>query len=123
VQQNDSEYSSSRYVCKLKGILEAMAENTLSIDDYPSVLPMPFGTTGSAASVRTKAIRRTSRWGADKKKAGFSGPRQIVFIAGGMCYSELRSAEEVMNNGEREFILGSTYFLKPAEYLKDISSL
>jgi len=124
--KQDSEYSSSRYVCKLKGILEAMSENNLSIDDYPSVLPLPFGTTGSAASVRTKATRHKSRFGGSdqmKKSKSFVGPRQIVFMAGGMCYSELRSAEELMSLGEREFILGSTYFLKPADYIKEVSTL
>ncbi len=126
VARHDSEYSSSRYVCKVKGILEAMAENNLNIDDYPSLLPLPFGTTGSAASVRTKSTRHKSRYGGSdqiKKSKAFSGPRQIIFMVGGMCYSELRSAEEIMSNGEREFILGSTIFLKPADYIKEISSI
>jgi syntaxin-binding protein 1 len=126
VARHDSEYSSSRYVCKLKGILEAMAENNLSVEEYPSLLPLPYGTTGSAASVRTKSTRHKSRYGGSdqiKKNKAFLGPRQIVFMVGGMCYSELRSAEETMCQGEREFILGSTHFLKPAEYIKEFGAI
>ena len=56
--KQDSEHSSSRYVCKLKGILEAMSANNLNIDDYPSVLPLPFGTIGSAESFRRRTRTR-----------------------------------------------------------------
>jgi syntaxin-binding protein 1 len=121
--EDDSEYASSRYVPKVKTLLAAMAENTLDVDEYPSVLPMPEGSSGSAASVRTKTTRSRGRWGNDKKTAGFSGPRLLVFIAGGASFSELRSAEEVMASGEREVMIGSTAFLKPDEYLQNVLTL
>lgn len=122
VTNDDSEYASSRYAPKAKVLMTAMAENTLDMDEYPSVLPMPVGTTGSAASVRTKTAR--SKKGGNIAGGGvFSGPRQIVFLAGGLSFSEVRSAEEVMASSEREFIIGSTHFLKPDEYLHGVSQL
>jgi syntaxin-binding protein 1 len=38
---DESEYAASRYVPKLKFILEDWATNNLSLDEYPSVMPMP----------------------------------------------------------------------------------
>mmetsp|Transcript_37856 Transcript_37856/g.55757 ORF Transcript_37856/g.55757 Transcript_37856/m.55757 type:complete len:655 (+) Transcript_37856:107-2071(+) len=122
-QQNDSEYASSRYVCKLKGILESMATDNLSVEDFPSVLPLPAGGGGTAASVRTRSARPTSRWADSKKKTTFTGGRQIIFMAGGMCYSELRAAQELMISGDKEIILGSTGFLNPSEFIKELSTL
>jgi hypothetical protein len=36
-----SEYTDSRYVCSLKEVMEQLVEGELSVDAYPSVLPMP----------------------------------------------------------------------------------
>ncbi|GMH84407.1 hypothetical protein TrVE_jg5150 [Triparma verrucosa] len=55
----------------------------------------------------------------------FTGGRQIVFQIGGVCHSEIRAGYEVMagNKGGKEVIVGSTSFIKPAEYLEYIKSL
>lgn len=117
---NESEYSSSRYTCALKTILEDMANDRLSVDQYPSILPLPPGKTGTAASVRTRTAGRWARQknGTAGTKKTFTGGRQMVFVAGGLCYSELRCAQEVMGRGDKEVILGSTCFLNPKEYFQ-----
>uniref|UniRef100_A0A7S3QD01 Uncharacterized protein n=1 Tax=Chaetoceros debilis TaxID=122233 RepID=A0A7S3QD01_9STRA len=51
------------------------------------------------------------------------GSRQIVFMAGGACYSELRAANELMEKGGPEVILGSTHFIDPSTFVKSIASL
>lgn len=118
---NDSEYASSRYACALKAILEDMTHDRLSVDKFPSILPLPTGKSGTATSVRT---RKTSRWSRNEKpkKKTFQGGRQMVFVAGGMCYSELRSGQEVMTRGDKEIILGSTCFMNPAEYVQALKN-
>jgi len=120
--QDDSEYATSRYIPKIKPLLTALAENTLDLEIFPSVMPMPIGSSGSAASVRTKTNRKGTRFG-DKKKGGYSGPRIITFIAGGASFSEIKCAAEVMAACEREVIIGSTSFIKPDEYLRDLLML
>jgi len=141
-EENDSEYSSSRYVCNLKETLQKMQDGTLSIQEYPSVQPMPdLDDTGrnsrNAPSVRQN-VRQSARQGKSNKsdkfrkpkfsgkdsvKKQFSGSRHIVFIAGGMCHSEVRCAQELMDKGGPEIILGSTRFISPSQLMDDLATL
>uniref|UniRef100_A0A7S3QDU7 Sec1-like protein n=1 Tax=Chaetoceros debilis TaxID=122233 RepID=A0A7S3QDU7_9STRA len=141
IADSGSEYSSSRYACTLKDVLSKMAHNELSFDEYPSIYPMPeesMVSTGSGgvgsgkssvsasgiASVRGKTSSKfksySSSTSAVKK---IDGSRQIVFMAGGACYSELRAANELMEKGGPEVILGSTHFIDPSTFVKSIASL
>lgn len=133
---DESEFESSRYTPPLKRILTELISNSLSMEDYPSVVPMPTlpKSTTSASSAR----RRGGEGSARKKAAGskwsktdspstaitnFSGARSIVFMIGGLSYSELKVSREVMEKESREVMIGSTAFLSPKEFLEDISSL
>lgn len=100
----------------MKTILEDMVQENLDIEEYPSVLPLPISDGGVATTVRKKK-------GAKGDQKVFTGPRKIVFVAGGMCYSEIRAAEEIMYTSGREVILGSTNFLNPTEYIENLRSL
>lgn len=134
----ESEYSTSRYVCLLKMIMQEMNEGTLSLEEYPSVVPMPDegSSSGTAASARNRQsisgsarrdTSRASRWSRQEakpvKRNTYSGARQIVFMAGGLCYSEIRSVYEVMESGEKEFIVGGTRFLNPRQFARELSTL
>jgi len=133
----DSEFANSRYVPPLKHILEEAIQHRLSFDDYPSVAPMPemHGTgSGSAHSARKRpdgSARRggaTSRWQravpAEKtKEESYQGGRLIVFVVGGMCFSELRVARDVMAKESKEIIAGSSAFLKPKQFIDLIRRL
>ena len=133
--ESDSEYSSSRYVCLLKSIMEDAAQGKLSVEDYPSVLPLPDAESMLAPTAKSisKSVRKpsmnafsastaTQSTNAGKKKVA-SGGRQIVFMVGGMCYSELRSAREVMNTTGNEIVIGSTRCITPKDFLDDLNSL
>jgi len=126
---NDSEYAACRYVTNVKSILDAMVNDRLSQDTYPGTQPLPTFKTTTAASVRTRTAgnqTKTSKWSRDKKKnkkKTYTGGRQIVFIVGGICMSEIRSGYELMEVGEKEIILGSTEFLDPELYLEQLRKL
>lgn len=142
---DDSEYASSRYVPPLKSTLMDLVSNQLSIDDYPSVVPMPqlpsTKSTGAASARRrgkgadgTASARKkkgaTEKWNrtgttgaATKTTTTFTGGRNIVFMVGGLSFSELRVAREVMEKESREIIVGSTKFLSPNEFMKDLATL
>ena len=142
--ESDSEYSSSRYVCLLKSVMEDATQGNLSVDDFPSVLPLPDAESMLAPSSMTKArsVRKSSGsagWSktsgggnsggggsgaasGGKKKSTHAG-RQIVFMVGGMCYSELRSAREVMNSTGTEIIIGSTRCISPKNFTDDLHCL
>jgi syntaxin-binding protein 1 len=130
---NDSEYTSSRYVCEFKSILQQLAEKTLSPDIYPGTVPLPDeGTSvGVAQSVRmttvSSSVRKTpstlNRSRINDAKKLNDKPRIIAFVLGGACFSELRSAQEIMDKFGSEVIIGSTNFITPEDFVNELASL
>ena len=128
------EFINNRYVCDIKGIIQLMQDKQLSLEEYPSVLPMPqdalidtSGTGGSSSgfgSLRATGSRfNTAKNSVSEKTTSvpkFHGSRQIIFVAGGACYSELRSVQELMDKGGPETLIGSTTFLKPSDFFHDM---
>lgn len=112
--------------------------NNLDVNAYPPVRDLPQGH-GSGAGAATSARKRgvegsarkggaTSRWQKSNAREGtkdesYQGGRVIVFVIGGMSYSELRVARDVMAKESREVIAGSTVFSKPDEFLDDLRRL
>ncbi len=125
--ESDIEYSTSRYACDLKGIVTQSQTNSLSFTDYPSIYPMPNeGNNTSMISTGVASVRsQTSRYSSRKTTSTRSvvKTRMIVFVAGGACYSELRAANEIMEKGGQEVIIGSTHFVNPSEFTQNLSSL
>merc|ERR1711862_419911 len=124
VNTTESNYGGMRYAPDVKKLLGQMLKDQLSPDDYPGTQPLPTFKTITAESVRSRGTSsiKNSKWNKDKKKKkkAFTGGRQIVFILGGMCMSELRSGYECMDGGEKEIIMGSTEFLSPNTYLEEV---
>jgi syntaxin-binding protein 1 len=139
----ESEYASSRYSPPFKTILMDLVSNQLSTDEYPSVIPMPMSAsstvgTGSArrrgkggmeGSARNKG-GATDKWGkvgssttSQANGSNYVGGRSLVFMVGGISYSELRVARDVMQKESREIITGSTKFISPSDFLSDLHSL
>jgi Sec1 family len=154
----DSQFAATRYVPAIKSILTDLCNDELSIESYPSVLPMPAtassqagrssgarnstvssarkSTTGAASSAR-KPGGASSKWAANSSSLGSSasstsrtggplaltGARNIVFMVGGLCYSEMRVAREVMEQSSREIIIGSTSFISASEFIDDLGKL
>eukprot|EP00980_Cylindrotheca_fusiformis_P017848 scaffold5653_cov147-Cylindrotheca_fusiformis.AAC.10 len=137
--EDESEYASSRYVPMLKDILNELVTNALSLDDFPSVVPMPpsaataTGSAKSARSARDKSSARknkgsTGKWGRGDAKSGnqaiaFTGSRNLVFMVGGLAYSEMKVARQVMQKESREIMIGSTDFMNPEDFMKALESL
>lgn len=134
--EEESEYASSRYVPPLKGILKALVSNQLDFQEYPSVIPMPassasssVGVTSSARSSRKKGGASTDKWGKSKSsgdskgKGSYEGGRNIMFMVGGLSFSELRVTRDVMEKQSREIIAGSTKFVSPEEFMDDLKTL
>lgn len=135
----DEEFAGTRYKPVLKSILtDMLVDESLSFEEYPSVLPMPEATasTGAASSARRKkggegSARRKNDGGKWNQKGGrkktdhatFTGGRAIVFMVGGLCYSELRVTREIMSEYNREVVIGSTSFVNAEEFMEDLSTL
>ncbi|CAJ1966915.1 unnamed protein product [Cylindrotheca closterium] len=136
-EEEESEYASSRYVPILKDILDDLVANTLSLDDFPSVVPMPPSATVASGSKSARSARSAkpsarakgaSKWGKGDAKAGaeaiaFTGSRNLVFMLGGLAYSEMKVARKVMEKESREIIIGSTDFMNPEDFTNALQTL
>jgi hypothetical protein len=111
------------------------------MEEYPSVVPMPDMPSSSSAA--GSARRGGSAKGSARKKKGasskftrstgaetssgsvgnFQGPRGIIFMVGGISYTEIKVSRDVMEKEGKEIIVGSTSFLSPAEFLSELESL
>ena len=83
------------------------------------------GNNVSMASSGVSSVRQSTSRYSSKKSKSISGSktRMIVFVAGGACYSELRAANEIMEKGGQEIIMGSTHYINPTEFTQDLSNL
>ena len=123
-----SEYNSSRYACDLKETLHKMDQHRLSISEYPSIYPLPelppetISQTG-VSSARSKASKYSKNTNKNGTPASGGGSRQIVFMVGGVCYSELRAAEELTAAGGSEVVIGGTSFITPGSFVDDLASI
>jgi syntaxin-binding protein 1 len=136
----------------LKTILTEVVTGQLSLEDYPSVLPMPdvaprqsaagvksaragagaasVRKSGAASSVR-KSAGPSNRWskssGSDATRStgptSYSGGRTIVFMMGGLSYSELRVCREVMMKESSEIVCGSTALVSANDFIDDLALL
>ena len=83
------------------------------------------GNSVSMISTGVGSVRsQTSRYSSNRRSnTNTVKTRMIVFIAGGACFSELRSATEIMEKGGQEVIIGSTHIVNPAQFTQDLASL
>jgi syntaxin-binding protein 1 len=93
-------------------------------------LPVQGDMGGSVRSARRGGGKAAaeSRWGSNEgsgaaAKKKFTGGRQIVFVVGGVTYSEVRGAYESMKEGSKEVVVGGTSFITPADFLAGLEAL
>jgi len=140
----DGMYELSRFVPRVKGILNHLVSGDLSESDFPFLdVSGSAATSGGDDKKKKKSLKAAPKW-ADKSKSsvmpgGGSGastsqgedyvgasdadPRFIVFIAGGMTYSEARSIYEVSVASSKNCYIGSTQFLTPPSFVFELNTL
>lgn len=109
-------YQLSRWTPYVKDLMEDILDEKLDQRQYPFLSNRPMGGSGfTGTSARPTWHRNTGQ------PAARSGPRLIIFIIGGVCYSEMRSAYEVTAiNKKWEVIVGSDQILTPKSFLNNL---
>lgn len=119
---NEQTYQMSRWTPVVKDIMEDAVEDKLDNKHFPFLLgrqvPTGFGRP-------TPTSQRYGHWHKEKNALNVKQvPRLIVFIVGGMTYSEMRCAYEVTNEYKNwEVIIASDHIITPLQFLKDCRSL
>lgn len=117
----EGEYADTRHICLLKAYLAQLLAGNLPLDKFPAMGP---SMTTSAKS-EAKSVRKfgaASKFG-KKDNVQFSGGRNLIFVAGGAAFAELRTTYELMQKEQKEVIIGSTHITNPSQYLVDVGSL
>lgn len=131
----DSEYDLSRFRPLLKTVLEDMFASKLDTSIFPYIQD-PTGPTSPTAKAATSAppaatsLRNKPMWTKGGNKAAGVGAqradnrqRVFVFVAGGMTYSEMRSAYELSRELGKDIYIGSTHTITPEEFIGDLQTL
>ncbi|XP_049781697.1 protein ROP isoform X1 [Schistocerca serialis cubense] len=113
-------YQMSRWTPVIKDIMEECIEDKLDPKHFPFL-------AGRAApsGYHPPTSARYGHWHKDKgQQAVKNVPRLIVFIVGGVCFSEIRCAYEVTNTVKNwEVIIGSSHIMTPEDFLSNLTNL
>jgi len=121
-------YQVSRYVPVLRDYLEDLCSGDLSPSTVPFVGDEPKdGGASKDSAPKAKSLKTVSRkkQSKDKLKGESSeqrGARIIVFIVGGMTWSEVRTAYDMTKLEGREVLIGSTHIITPASILDEVAA-
>ncbi|XP_016340061.1 syntaxin-binding protein 3-like isoform X1 [Sinocyclocheilus anshuiensis] len=117
-RSDEETYKVSRWTPIIKDVMEDAVENKLEVKDWPYQSECPSAWNGSRAVSARQKHKGSSP---DDLR---SGSRLILFVLGGVTYSEMRCAYEVTHaNKSCEVIIGSTHILTPRSLLEDIYKL
>ncbi|KAI0629391.1 Sec1-like protein [Trametes polyzona] len=130
---NEEEYELSRYKPVLRTVLEEHVSNKLDPTLFPYVKDAPTAATPASSLRSSPAIQPAVSLRSQKPswhKAARGGAthqdtrqRILVFVAGGMTYSEMREAYLLSKSLNKEIIIGSTHALTPSQFVDDLKVL
>ncbi|KAG1460623.1 hypothetical protein G6F55_004054 [Rhizopus delemar] len=131
--QQEVPFDLSRYVPVVKRIVEGHIDGTIDQRLFPNnirTVKQQNLRKNTAEAVKEVPKLRVYKTQWHKKSTGAnaapkppSGPPVIIFIVGGMTYSEIRSAYELAETFDREVYIGSTHIITPDKFVQDISQL
>jgi len=120
-------YQMSRWTPVVKDLVDDSIEGKLDPQHFPFHKQRQESHLKSAPT-----SARYGQWHKDKEKTAAGGaaasktvPRVIVFMVGGVTYSELRCAYEITNERKKswEVIVGGSHIVTPAKFLDDVKGL
>ncbi|KAF9937959.1 vacuolar sorting protein VPS33/slp1 [Modicella reniformis] len=122
VAEDDIEYDLPRYSPVIKSIVDGVVNGTLDRNQYPYTLaPDELETIQAKKTVRS--LRSAQPTFHHKGRRNEPQGRLIIFIAGGVTYSEIRMAYEMAATHNWDILIGSTHIMTPPSFMDDMKIL
>eukprot|EP00095_Tigriopus_kingsejongensis_P005335 maker-scaffold779_size98098-snap-gene-0.24 protein:Tk05335 transcript:maker-scaffold779_size98098-snap-gene-0.24-mRNA-1 annotation:"protein rop" len=121
-RMTEQTYQMSRWTPMVKDIMEDSIEDKLDNSHFPFLGGQRQGSNLKTAPTSA----RYGHWHKDKSQGASQKnlPRLIVFIMGGVTFSEMRCAYEVTNDKKNwEVIVGGSHIINPTAFLDDVKAL
>ncbi|KAL5531405.1 hypothetical protein ACEPAG_4282 [Sanghuangporus baumii] len=128
----DEEYDLSRYKPVLQTVLNDHVAGKLDTSVFPYIKDSPLQQTRAAAPhpppVQTTSLRSAKPTWHKPSRPGATHVQEVrerllVFVTGGMTYSEMRTAYERASVLQRDVIIGSTHAITPESFMDDLKVL
>ncbi|KZV96352.1 Sec1-like snare protein [Exidia glandulosa HHB12029] len=127
----DDEYELSRYRPLVHTMLEEHCSGKLDSSLFPYVREPPPPAAAGALTARAAPLPVTSlrsakpSWHKAPRAGGPAEQKQrlLVFMAGGMTYSEMRAAYTLTESLGRDIYIGSTHTWYPDWFIEDLKTL
>ncbi|KAG9312992.1 Sec1-like protein [Chiua virens] len=126
----EEEYDLSRYKPLLRTVIEDHANNKLDASLFPYVKEAPSATTTTSKApvtpTHTSSLRsaKPSWHKATRPNAPIDNrQRVIIFMAGGMTYSEIRECYALGGSLNKDIYIGSTHTITPRQFIDDLKVL
>ncbi|KAI0060698.1 Sec1-like snare protein [Artomyces pyxidatus] len=127
----DEEYELSRFKPLLRTVIEDVVAGRLEqsvfpyVKDYPSASPAvasqrPTPTPTTSLRSAKPSWHRAARPGGTTSE---TRQRVLIFVAGGMTYSEMREAYHLSNSLNKDIYIGSTHTFTPRQFVDDLKVL
>lgn len=120
-ERSGQTYDLSRWTPVVKDIIEDAMDGKLSAASFPAL-----GGGGAAGIGAVGSARQYGQWINKGGQPKHSGPRLIVFIAGGVTYSEMRVAYEVTAAYKQknwDIVVGGSHVLTPSDFVNNLRDL
>ncbi|KAI8450531.1 Sec1-like protein [Phakopsora pachyrhizi] len=127
---NENDYDISRFQPFVNLMLQDAISNKLDLNTFPYIGETPFsnpqnggGNAGSGTSALPTSLRSAKPSWQRPKAKGASDNRQrlMVFVAGGMTHSEIRTAYTISEAHSKDVVIGSTHIYTPKTFIEDLS--
>ncbi|KAG0293718.1 vacuolar sorting protein VPS33/slp1 [Linnemannia gamsii] len=118
-EDEEQPFDLSRYITKAKKIVEEHINGTLDATLYPYTTEAPVQDSADA----TRSLRKTAQPAWEKKRPNVKGSRLMIFIAGGVTYSEIRAMYELCHSMGRDIVIGSTHIITPRQFIFSLKDL
>eukprot|EP01128_Nolandella_sp_AFSM9_P000442 TRINITY_DN10601_c0_g1_i1.p1 TRINITY_DN10601_c0_g1~~TRINITY_DN10601_c0_g1_i1.p1 ORF type:complete len:614 (-),score=152.54 TRINITY_DN10601_c0_g1_i1:136-1725(-) len=130
VSDKEWEFVVSRYLPALHDVVAELASGSLNSKEFPFLNKEEESYTASSSSNYSKRKRPAARgWGnqptvaSRHTSAQKEGGRLIIFMSGGVTYSEMREVQRLSKQFNRDILIGSTHILKPNQLLAQVGAL